>query len=57
MGTVVLELEYSLKKNRVKWHSSRLVGDMSEQALCNGVVIDVLVKKMAYRFAKIKVHV
>jgi hypothetical protein len=30
MGTVAQEQEYDLQKSRVKWHSSRLVGDISE---------------------------
>jgi hypothetical protein len=58
MGTVVQEQVYNWEKSRVKWDLSRLSRDLSEeQALFNGVVLNVLKKKVAYRFGKIEVQV
>lgn len=46
MGAVVQEQVYNWEESGVKWDSSRLAGYVSEQALFNGVVINVLKMKL-----------
>jgi hypothetical protein len=57
-GAAVQEQEFNCQKTLLNWDSWCLVGDVSEeQDLFKGVVINVMKKKLAYRFAKMKVRI